>query len=76
MNQALIMVSFLDIRLCAIPGHAQNLVIVLGLAPFQSRFGFPELCSEIPRFSDTVFELGQLQCGFEVGDGALEVFEM
>ena len=42
MGQALFTVSFLELRICTLPGHTQNLVIILGLAPLESRLGFLE----------------------------------
>lgn len=43
MDQALLTVCFLDLPLCTVPRHAQNLVIILGLTPLESCLGFLEL---------------------------------
>ena len=76
MYQALLTLSFLDLRLCTILSHTQNLVIILGLAPLQRRLGFLEFRLERPHFGDTIFELCLLQRSFKVSDGTLEILEV
>jgi hypothetical protein len=54
----------------------ENLVVVLGFAPFQRRLGLFQITAQNARVGVAAFDLRLLNGGFEIPDGGVELLEV